>query len=150
MKQHYHRVLAVTALMVMLRMEMMAQALPYIAEGVIDTTDTQSLGLAKSDAVRTICVFSPTYADNHYANGVVLTAFKNALYCMWQSSKKDEDAPETCVDMVKARNPDAGKRHRLLYLRRMVDKRRHTQRVYQRLAQKHTTCRRLYLLHQKL
>lgn len=97
MKQHYHRVLALTALMVMLRMEMMAQALPYIAEGVIDTTDTQSLGLAKSDAVRTICVFSPTYADNHYANGVVLTAFKNALYCMWQSSKKDEDAPETCV-----------------------------------------------------
>ena len=97
MNQDFHRVLAVTALMVMLRMEMIAQTLPYIAEGIIDTTDTQSLGLAESDAVRAICVFSPTDADNHYANGVVLTAFKDVLYCMWQSSRINEDAPETCV-----------------------------------------------------
>jgi hypothetical protein len=38
----------------------------------------------------------------HYANGVVMTAFKNTLFCMWQCSQTDEDAPETSVVMSKS------------------------------------------------
>lgn len=34
---------------------------------------------------------------DHYANGVVMTAFKGKLHCMWQSSPKDEDSDDTWV-----------------------------------------------------
>lgn len=71
--------------------------LPSLAEGVIDTTKTDDLGLTKSEYVRTFTVFSPSDSTHHYANGVVMTAFHEVLYCMWQSSQTDEDAPETCV-----------------------------------------------------
>lgn len=74
-----------------------AQTLPYIAEGVIDTTDTNRLGLNKRSDIRTVSVFSPKDEDNHYANGVVMAAFKDRIYCMWQSSPKDEDSDDTWV-----------------------------------------------------
>ena len=44
----------------------------------------------------TYSVFTPDDAD-HYANGVVLTAFKDVLSCMWQSSPTDEDSDDTWV-----------------------------------------------------
>ena len=71
--------------------------LPYLANGVIDTTDIASLGLTMTEDTQTVTIFSPSEEGNHYANGVVMTAFKGRLYCMWQSSETDEDAPETCV-----------------------------------------------------
>ena len=71
--------------------------LPYLSSGVIDTTNVETLGLTMTDDTKTITIFSPDDETHHYANGVVMTAFKDELYCMWQSSKTDEDAPETCV-----------------------------------------------------
>ena len=84
----------------------MAQRMPFIADGLINTADTLTLGLPANKNVRTVRVFSPTDCDRHYANGAVLTVFKNAMYCMWQSSTTDEDAPETCV--VYSRSNDEG------------------------------------------
>jgi len=71
--------------------------LPYLSSGVIDTTNVETLGLTMTDDTKTVTIFSPTDETHHYANGVVMTAFKDVLYCMWQSSQTDEDAPETCV-----------------------------------------------------
>ena len=71
--------------------------LPYLSSGVIDTTNVETLGLTMTDDTKTVTIFSPTDETHHYANGVVMIAFKDVLYCMWQSSQTDEDAPETCV-----------------------------------------------------
>lgn len=68
-----------------------------IADGIIDTTLHATLGLQPAIGTETITVFSPTDASDHYANGVVLTAFRNVLYCMWQSSPCDEDSDDTWV-----------------------------------------------------
>ena len=71
--------------------------LPYLAEGVIDTTQHETLGLKEEGNIRRVIVFSATDDTDHYANGVAMTAFKGALYCMWQSSPKDEDSDDTWV-----------------------------------------------------
>ena len=83
--------------MVMCVLGVLAEDLPRIADGIIDTTDANSLGLPKSEHVKTVHIFSAKEKGNHYANGVVMTAFKNKLYCMWQSSLKDEDSDDTKV-----------------------------------------------------
>lgn len=71
--------------------------MPMLKEGVIDTTQHETLGLGRSDAIRTVTIFRAAKGSDHYANGVVITAFKDALYCMWQSSPKDEDSDDTWV-----------------------------------------------------
>lgn len=76
---------------------MSRDGLPHIPNGVIDTTQYETLGLPKSDAVKTVTIFHATDDSDHYANGVVMTAFKGRLYCMWQSSPKDEDSDDTWV-----------------------------------------------------
>ena len=78
--------------------------LPYLANGVTDTTDIASLGLTMTEGTQTVTIFTPSEESNHYANGVVMTAFKGTLYCMWQSSETDEDAPETCVMYSQSRD----------------------------------------------
>ena len=83
--------------MVMCVLGVLAEDLPRIADGIIDTTDANSLGLPKSEHVKTVHIFSAKEKGNHYANGVVMTSFKNRLYCMWQSSLKDEDSDDTKV-----------------------------------------------------
>ena len=50
-----------------------------------------------TEGTQTVTIFTPSEESNHYANGVVMTAFKGTLYFMWQSSETDEDAPETWV-----------------------------------------------------
>lgn len=80
--------------------------LPYISDGLLDTTQASTLGLREA-AVHTVTIFSPEENDYHYANGVVITAFKGKLYCMWQRSVTDEDAPETSV--VYSMSEDNGK-----------------------------------------
>ena len=90
------RACTITA-MVMCVLGVLAEDLPRIADGIIDTTDANSLGLPKSEHVKTVHIFSAKEKGNHYANGVVMTAFKNKLYCMWQSSLKDEDSDDTKV-----------------------------------------------------
>lgn len=73
------------------------QQAPYIPVGVIDTTQYETVGLKPIVGVKTVTVFKASEASDHYANGVVLAAFKGALYCMWQSSPKDEDSDDTRV-----------------------------------------------------
>lgn len=76
--------------------------IPYITDGLLDSTNSETLGLKTNSAIKTVTVFSPSDENMHYANGVVMTAFKNTLFCMWQSSQTDEDAPETSVVMSKS------------------------------------------------
>lgn len=45
----------------------------------------------------TYTVFTPTDSTDHYCNGVVMTAFQDVLYCMWQCSPTDEDSDDTWV-----------------------------------------------------
>ena len=71
--------------------------LPYLAEEVIDTTRHETIGLQKSETIRTITIFKASDDTDHYANGVVMTTFKGTLYCMWQSSPRDEDSDDTWV-----------------------------------------------------
>lgn len=71
--------------------------LPYLTANVTDTTQAETLGLSEAPGTKTVTVAAATDTTNQYANGVVLTTFKGTLYCMWQSSKTDEDADDTCV-----------------------------------------------------
>ena len=71
--------------------------MPYIPNGIIDTTLHETVGLKPAANVKTVTVFKATEQSDHYANGVVLAAFKGELYCMWQSSPKDEDSDDTRV-----------------------------------------------------
>ena len=48
-------------------------------------------------SLSTFSVFTATDDTDHYANGVVLTAYHQQLYCMWQSSPKDEDSPHAAT-----------------------------------------------------
>lgn len=80
--------------------------IPRLKEGLIDTTQHETLGLKPTDAIRTVTIFKAGEGTDHYANGVVMTAFKDALYCMWQSSSKDEDSDDTWV--AYCRSTDGG------------------------------------------
>ena len=71
--------------------------LPLLADGVIDTTNYETAGLLPVKGVKTVSIFKAGAQTNHYANGAVMTAFKGKLYCMWQSSPKDEDSDDTWV-----------------------------------------------------
>jgi len=51
-------------------------------------------------------IYRAVDGDNHYANGAVLTALHDTLYCMWQTSPVDEDSPNTSV--VYSRSTDQG------------------------------------------
>lgn len=64
---------------------------------LFNQSNTVNLGLSIAEGTQTISVFKPTASTNHYSNGVVMAAFKNKLYCMWQSSQTDEDATDTWV-----------------------------------------------------
>lgn len=54
-------------------------------------------GLGQPNNVKTVTIFKAAEHTNHYANGAIMTAFKGKLYCMWQSSPKDEDSDDTWV-----------------------------------------------------
>lgn len=68
-----------------------------IIDNLFDHTITTTLGLNRAPGLETVTVFAPTDDTDHYSNGVVMAAFKGSLYCMWQSSKKDEDSDDTWV-----------------------------------------------------
>ena len=55
------------------------------------------MGLEYAPGIKTVTVFSSSDDINHYNNGVVMTWFKNNLYCMWQTSPQDEDSSDTIV-----------------------------------------------------
>ena len=66
---------------------------PAVAEGLFDLTDTVTLGLERLPASERIVV----HESPGYVNNVLLTAFDGKYYCMWQSSVKEEDTPDTRV-----------------------------------------------------
>ena len=80
--------------------------LPSLAEGVVDTTNHETVGLHPAKEARTVTIFKATDESPHYSTAVVMTAFKGTLYCMWQSSLTDEDAPDT--RLVYSRSQDEG------------------------------------------
>lgn len=102
MKQPHRNWILTLLLAILFSTGQAQETLPYIADGLLDSTHIETLGLKASTAVTTVTIFSPTDETMHYANGVVMTAFKNTLFCMWQCSQTDEDAPETSVVMSKS------------------------------------------------
>ena len=66
---------------------------PGVPEGLLDLTDTVTLGLARLPECERIVV----HESAGYVNNVLMTAFDGKYYCMWQSSEKDEDTPDTRV-----------------------------------------------------
>ncbi|MGW8482834.1 exo-alpha-sialidase [Microbacterium sp. NPDC055903] len=68
-----------------------------VADGLIDTADLNALGLPQAQNAETVTIFSPGDDDHAFNHGTVLMAFKGRLYAQWQSSLRDEDAPETIV-----------------------------------------------------
>ncbi|GAA5195818.1 exo-alpha-sialidase [Microbacterium jejuense] len=68
-----------------------------VVDGLIDTTDTNALGLPQAENAETVTIFSPGDEDLKFNHGVVLMPFKGRLYAQWQSSALDEDAADTVV-----------------------------------------------------
>ena len=66
---------------------------PGVPEGLFDLTDTVTLGLPGLPGCHKVVV----HESSGYVNNVLLTAFEGKYYCMWQSSVKDEDTPDTRV-----------------------------------------------------
>ncbi len=70
---------------------------PYrVAPGLFDAA-APDLGLVPAPGTETFTVFAPTGATDRFSNGVVPIAFRGRLYVQWQSSARDEDAPDTWV-----------------------------------------------------
>lgn len=84
-----------------------AQVPFYLVDNLIDTKDASSLGLAPVEGAETVVVFAPGAKTDHFSHGVVMTSFKEILYCMWQSSAATEDTDDTWV--AYARSTDDGK-----------------------------------------
>ena len=85
-----------------------AEEVPFtIATGLYDETKSETLGLDYAEGTETVTIFAPTETTDKFSNGVVMTSFKGNLYCMWQSSAKDEDAVDTWV--AYSRSTDGGK-----------------------------------------
>lgn len=68
-----------------------------VAPGLFDTTKPATYGLQPPKDIKTFTIFSPAETGKKFNNGVVLIPFKDQLYAMWQTSDKDEDAPDTTV-----------------------------------------------------
>lgn len=69
-----------------------------VKPNLFDQTQPNNLGLSTPKGAETYTVFHPTSSStNKYSNCVVMASYKGYLYCQWQSSSKDEDAPDTWV-----------------------------------------------------
>ena len=77
-----------------------------VVDALFDATIKETMGLSYAPGAETVTVFAASDYGPHYANGVVMAAFKGNLYCMWQTSAKDEDAEDTWV--AYARSTDGG------------------------------------------
>ena len=69
--------------------------LPRVSDGLFDLSDTVSLGLSGLPDAERILVHAS--GGPGYVNNVLLTSFNGKYYCMWQSSLRDEDTPDTRV-----------------------------------------------------
>lgn len=95
---YYKQMLAAVWLTVLVPYNAQADNPPFtVAEGLFDSSQKETMGLEYAPGAETITVWAAKDDGPHYANGVVMTAFKGSLYCMWQTSAKDEDAQDTYV-----------------------------------------------------
>ncbi len=79
---------------------------PYaVAPGLFDAA-APDLGLRRPAEARTFAVFRPDEGADKFNNGAALIAFKGRLFAQWQSSARDEDAPDTWVAC--SRSADGG------------------------------------------
>ena len=68
-----------------------------VADGLFDQARPDTLGLAVHPAAKTATVFRPADGDNAFNHGAVITRFDGRYYVQWQTSRRDEDAPDTHV-----------------------------------------------------
>ncbi len=73
-------------------------AAPFrIADSLFDHGQPNTLGLTKPTAINHHLVFKAQAGHAQYNHGAVLFPFKGKLFIQWQSSQRDEDAPETKI-----------------------------------------------------
>ena len=68
-----------------------------VKDGLLDQSNTNTLSLAYPDGLETVTVWKAQDEGDHYCNGVCLVKYNGRLYCQWQSSQTDEDAPDTHI-----------------------------------------------------
>ena len=68
-----------------------------VREGLLDQDDTNTLSLSAPEGMETVTVWQAADEGDHYCNGVCVVKFKDRLFCQWQSSQTDEDAPDTHI-----------------------------------------------------
>jgi hypothetical protein len=68
-----------------------------VTEGLLDASQPATLGLGWAPGAETFTVFRPQAGQPGFAHGVVLMPFKGQLYAQWQTSRRDEDGPDTHV-----------------------------------------------------
>jgi hypothetical protein len=68
-----------------------------VVDELLDATQPATLGLAMHPDAETFTVFSPGDDDNRFNHGAVITQFDGKLYVQWQTSRQDEDSPDTHV-----------------------------------------------------
>ncbi len=68
-----------------------------VKNDLFNQNNTDTLGLSYPEGLETVTVWKADDDSDHYCNGVALTGWNGKLYCQWQSSATDEDAPETRV-----------------------------------------------------
>lgn len=72
----------------------------FCCEPTLFNAEQKNLGLDFPKGIQTYTVFEPSPQDkkgDKFCNGAVITEFKGALYCQWQSSLCDEDSQDTHV-----------------------------------------------------
>ncbi|MBN1184538.1 MAG: exo-alpha-sialidase [Bacteroidales bacterium] len=73
-----------------------------VLTGIYDQSKPTNLGLTRPGGIETYTIFAPVDSTDHYSNGVVMVAFKDTLYCQWQSSETNEDSDDTWVAYSKS------------------------------------------------
>lgn len=75
-----------------------------ISNSLFDQSQPLTLGLQKPASITHRAVFKAQAGSAQYNHGAVLFAFKDELYIQWQSSRQDEDAPETKILYSRSKN----------------------------------------------
>ena len=83
---------------------LLAQAPFTVKSDLFNQTDEDVLGLSVAMGTETYTVFKPSASTDHYSNAAAVIGFKGQLYCQWQSSKTDEDSPDTWVAYSRSAN----------------------------------------------
>jgi hypothetical protein len=100
-----HRAVALGTLVLALCCAARTGDIPFtVKTGLFDQNRANDLGLAAAKGTETITIFRPSDATDHFSNGVVLIGFKGWLYCQWQSSRDNEDSPDTWVAYSRSRD----------------------------------------------